>query len=263
MKTDVKGFLSSGLLEQYMMGICAEDQIEEVEYYIDNFPEVKAEYDRLQHEVDNIADKFSDSTPDGLKDAIISCLEDDTNYEVKTNYVKRRSPRFQFMPWAAACIAFIASIALFNQKIDLQRTNMEMHAELNMVQNQLEENQKYRSYLEEKLFISGHNKTERLFLTGNELSPKFNSTVFWNDVARKAVVYVNNLGKIDKSSCYQIWADVDGEMINAGVLPRKKGAIEIKHLENATSINITIEPKGGSDHPNVEKLISSMELLKI
>ncbi len=263
MKESVRVFLESGLLEEYMMGTCSSEQIKEVEFYLDNHPEVKSEYDSLQNEINTITEKFTNDTPKGLKEAIISCLEDDSNYKVKTVFSKKKGVRLQFMPWAAACIALIASISLFNQKTNLQGTNMEIHAKMNMVQHQLETAQSQMIVLEEELFISGHDKTSRLLLKGNDLSPSFSSTAFWNDVAGKAILYVNALGDLGKNQCYQIWADVDGEMINAGILPTKKGPIEINFLRNATSLNITIEPKGGSDHPNVANLICSQELLKI
>jgi anti-sigma-K factor RskA len=263
MKKDVKVFLDSGILEEYMMGTCSKEQIEEVEYYMENFPEVKLEYDRLQEEINNVSDNLSGASPKGLKEAIISCLEDDTTYKVKSKLSYRKSERFQFMPWAAACIALIASVALFNQKTNLQRTNMEVHAQLNMVQHQLETTQTEMAFLHEKLSLSGHEKTARMVLRGNDLSPKFCSTAFWNDTAGKAILFVNELGELDGKHCYQVWADVDGKMINAGILPSKEGSFEINYLENATSLNITIEPKGGSEHPNVGNLISSHELMKI
>jgi anti-sigma-K factor RskA len=263
MEKDLKVFLESGLLERYMMGTCSREQKEEVEYFIENFPEVKAEYDRLQEEINNVSDQFTDESPDGLKEAIISCLEDDTDYQVKNVYSKKRSVGFQFMPWAAALIAFIGSVALFTQKNNLCKTNMEIHAQLNMVAHQLEATKSELAFLHEKLAISGHDKTERLVLTGNELSPNFSSTAFWNEVAGKAILYVNDLGELEKNQCYQVWADVDGKMVNVGIIPLKKGPIEIDFLRNATSLNITIEPKGGSEHPSVENLISSHQLIKI
>lgn len=263
MSKDVKVFLESGLLEGYMMGTCSEEQVEEVEYFLQNFPEVKEEYNRLQAEIDSISDKVSQDSPNGLKEAIISCLEDDTDYQVKSVYSKKRTSSFPFMPWAAALIAFVGSVALFSQKNNLCRTNMEIHAQLNMVSHQLEATKEELAYLEDKLAISGHDKTMRLVLRGNDLSPNFSSTAFWNNVAGKAILYVNELGDLEKGQCYQIWADVDGKMINAGVIPSKKGPTEINFMENASSLNITIEPKGGSEHPNVENLISSHQLIKI
>lgn len=260
---DVKSFLESGLLEEYLMGTCTEEQADKVEYYIDNYPVVKTEYDKLQDNIEQMSHRLAVNSPSGLKEAIISCLEDDSNYQVKSNLEKKKRSITTYLPWAAAVILLISSVSLFNQKQSIRKEVMNVYAERNMLDSQLEDTRLELNNLKEKLALSGHSKTERVVLSGNQLSPNFNSTAFWNDVAGKAILYINDKGDLDDNHVYQIWADVDGEMINAGIVPKKEGPIELKYLENATSLNITIEPKGGSEHPNVDNLISSQSLLKI
>ncbi|WP_235296380.1 anti-sigma factor [Portibacter marinus] len=264
MKEDVKTFLESGLLEEYLMGTCNQEQVKRVEYYIDHYPEVKREYDELQEHIEKMSYKLAVNSPKGLKEAIISCLEDESDYKVKTNLSKVKTTNsMRYLPWAAAFIGIVASIVFYLQKQNLRYTNMEIYAEKNMAESQLEDALAEVNFLRDKLALSGHSKTERIVLAGNQLSPQFSSTAFWNDTAGKAILYINEPGEIDENHTYQIWADVDGRMINAGLLPKKPGPVELKYLENATSLNITIEPKGGSEHPNVERLVSSQNLLKI
>ena len=57
-----------------------------------------------------------------------------------------------------------------------------------------------------------------------------------------------------------MWSDVDGEMINMGTLAPNQELIPLKYIEKAESLNITIEPVGGNDHPTVEDLISAIPL---
>lgn len=263
MKKEVDEFLESGLLEEYLMGICDEATTKRVEYYIEQYPEVKSEYDDLQDRIEKASRKLAMESPSGLKEAIISCINDESQYKLKSDLTKSKRGNLVFIPWAAAIIGLIATVALFVQKEQLRTANMEIYAQKNMLESQLSASTAELFVLREKLALSGHSKTERIVLTGNELSPEFNSTIFWNDVAGKAIVYINELGQLDENHCYQIWADVDGEMRNAGTLPHKEGPVELKHLYNATSLNITIEPKGGSEHPNVDMLISSQPLIKI
>jgi anti-sigma-K factor RskA len=45
-------------------------------------------------------------------------------------------------------------------------------------------------------------------------------------------------------------------MINMGTLNTDNELVPLKYIENAESLNITIEPAGGSDHPTVEELVS-------
>lgn len=59
---------------------------------------------------------------------------------------------------------------------------------------------------------------------------------------------------------YQMWADVEGEMINMGLIDNKKDLLAMNYIENAESLNITIEPLGGSEHPDVSRSISNVYL---
>ncbi len=270
MNKEVKEFLDSGKLEEYLMGTCDQQVREKVEYFINTYPEVKTEYDSLQNNIEEMAKKLALKTPIGLKEAIVSCLEDDDCYEVKSKLTKipesNSNPSgsiLRFLPWAAAIVAIVTSVSLFNQNHSLRNQNMEIHAQHNLLQARYDAQELELASLSEKLFISGHDKTARLVMAGNNLSPDFQTTAFYNNVAGKAILYVNNLGAIDTNHCYQVWADVDGKMVNMGILPHKQGAYELKFLDKASSINITIEPKGGSDHPTVSKIISSEELIKI
>lgn len=49
-------------------------------------------------------------------------------------------------------------------------------------------------------------------------------------------------------------------MISMGLLPTDKDLVALTYIEKAESLNITIEPKGGNDHPTVERLISNIYL---
>ena len=67
-----------------------------------------------------------------------------------------------------------------------------------------------------------------------------------------------NLPALTDDEDYQLWADIDGEMVSVGILKApKNGPRELNFLKNAESLNITIEPKGGSNHPNVARLVST------
>ena len=75
---------------------------------------------------------------------------------------------------------------------------------------------------------------------------------------KNQLVLVNPKGlpALPSDQTYQMWSDVDGEMINMGTFPTDTELVSLKYIENAESLNITIEPAGGSDHPNVEQLVS-------
>jgi hypothetical protein len=84
-------------------------------------------------------------------------------------------------------------------------------------------------------------------------------TVFWDDNQNKAYLYNQSMPKAPVGKTYQIWADVDKVMIPLGIFGEDPIS-EIKCLKRATSLNVTIEPAGGSEHPTVENLIMSIQV---
>ena len=92
-------------------------------------------------------------------------------------------------------------------------------------------------------------------ITGTGLSPDANVVVYYNAEEESALLNVLNLPAPPAGKTYQMWADVEGVMIDMGVFevndPSLREMVFIKHAE---SLNITLEPLGGSDHPTVSLL---------
>lgn len=94
-----------------------------------------------------------------------------------------------------------------------------------------------------------------IHLQGKPDAPRAHAIAYWNAVQHYAYVHLIDMPPLDPDKQYQIWADVNGKMMNLGILNRNilQG---INCLENAASLNITVEPKGGSTQPNVRQLIA-------
>ena len=99
-----------------------------------------------------------------------------------------------------------------------------------------------------------------LLLKGNRIFPESRAVAYVNHTAKSVMVNSQGLPPLEKDKTYQMWADVDGVMINMGLLPADTDLIPLKYIDRAESFNITIEPAGGNDHPTVENLISNVLL---
>ena len=97
-------------------------------------------------------------------------------------------------------------------------------------------------------------------LLGNQIAPDAKAVAYVNHATKKVVVNPQGLPDLSTDKTYQMWADVDGEMIDMGVIPTDTDLVALKYIDEAESLNITIEPAGGNDHPTVENLISNVLL---
>lgn len=94
--------------------------------------------------------------------------------------------------------------------------------------------------------------------TGTALQPKARIQVYWNKNEQQAFIDLIELEPTPSGKQYQIWLDVEGVMVNAGLIDFDRKALqEIKFIENATSINITLEPLGGSERPTASMLVAN------
>jgi anti-sigma-K factor RskA len=103
-------------------------------------------------------------------------------------------------------------------------------------------------------------QTIPLILHGNDLAPNSRAVAYVNHENKMVVVNAQGLPELPNDKTYQMWSDVDGEMIDMGLLQTNEELITLRYIDKAESLNITIEPAGGNEHPTVEKLIAYVTL---
>ncbi len=99
-----------------------------------------------------------------------------------------------------------------------------------------------------------------VLLKGNDKLPGARAIAYVNHSTQKVWLNPQGLPKLDDEHTYQMWADVEGEMINMGVIEKEGDLLAMTYIDDAESLNITIEPAGGSDHPTVENLVANTYL---
>ena len=93
-------------------------------------------------------------------------------------------------------------------------------------------------------------------LTATDSSKRYIARVYWNHYTRETFIDPLSLPMPDSSNDYQLWAVVAGQPVDAGVFSSdvEKGIQRSKSVSNADTWAVTLEPKGGSPAPNVEKM---------
>ena len=92
------------------------------------------------------------------------------------------------------------------------------------------------------------------------MAPDAQIVNYINHKEKLVVINTKSLHMLDDEHDYKMWADVEGKMINMGLISKNASLVVMNYIEKAESLNITIEPKGGSDNPNVAQLIGNVYL---
>ena len=246
---DKEEFLSSGLLELYILGLASKEETAEVEYYLKKYPELRSNVNKGKKAIDNYADQY-------LKKTNPSDVKDDSQ-ELSSFLSRIPSLVNKNILLLTLTIGSLFGAIYLNQRTSLNkaRTSNEI------LSKKLEECQNDSKQLEHHEAIIAffqHQGTRTLHLNGTTYSPVAEAIVYWNDHLKVAYCHAFSLPKISRHHQYQVWADVNGEMVDMGLLEKNNNTLhQVQFIGGAESFNITVEPLGGSKHPTVERLAAN------
>ncbi len=257
----IQDFLDSGLLEQYVIGATEPYQSEEVESFIENHVEIKFAYDKLQEELHEISKLYQKQPPENLKSEVLKTIDRSTTPDEAAN---QKASSFSWLNLAAIFIGLIGIAGFLyvnNQNTILETQLSSIEQEQAQLLREISFATKEMSSLEDEIAYLKSVDTDKYILKGNQKAQTLLATAYYNRSEYRGEVEINNLPELDQEHDYQLWADVDGEMISLAVLKRNsKEILDPVIMSNATSLNITIEPAGGNDHATVENLVAAVNL---
>jgi len=80
------------------------------------------------------------------------------------------------------------------------------------------------------------------------------TTVYWDKNSRDGYLLANNLPQAEEGKQYQVWAMVNGNPVDAGLIEDCNGVCKLKNIPNAQAFAITLEKKGCSPSPDLSQL---------
>jgi len=148
-----------------------------------------------------------------------------------------------------ACACFFYKV--YSQNQDLQASNKELQAKFDSKDSIL-------SKIEEEQKIISDSNSIVVNMVGTKAAPRSPANVYWDSTAAKVSLVVKNMPELASEEQYQLWALIDGKPKDLGVFDAKnnKVVLKMKDTQKADAFAITIEHKGGSVSPTLEKMQS-------
>lgn len=240
---DKQTFLESGLLEQYALGIIDPDEEEIVEEYLNLYPELQHEVEEMRKAIHQYA--LQQNIPPFPKktqyaehpaDAQSAAVKPATSYG-QINWLNIL---------VIGSLAILCVLSAWRMQ-HLQHENHELKGQLATCESR-----------EHVIAFLKDPHTQPVVLSSIQDQNQSTALVYWNKNSHKAMLNPFNLPRLPADQQYQIWADVAGKMLSIGLIAQDLEKYQdLEFLENATSLNITIEPKGGSEAPTVSRLVAS------
>ncbi|NER15990.1 anti-sigma factor [Spongiivirga citrea] len=248
-----------GILERYVLGELSKDERDQVRSLLSENEELQRKVEQIEKDLEKLAFENAVAPSSAIKKNLLRSIEATREEETKSIPLKKKSYYLSI----AASIAFIAiALAgyLFTQWQNTKKQLIESQNEAVVLSNQLNEIEGKLNQTQQQYNVVNNPRVIPLRLLGNQKMPQAVALVYLNHEEMEVVINSQGMPALPKDKDYQLWADVDGEMINMGVVPAEQQLVRMKYIPNAASINITIEPAGGNDHATVEQLVSNIIL---
>ncbi|MGZ5246179.1 MAG: anti-sigma factor [Flavitalea sp.] len=264
---NIQEYISSGIVEAYVLGLAEPQEALEFEQLCSQYPEIQEAREAFELSLEKQAIAHAVAPDRSVRSRIFAELQVEADKEPKVIPISKVeekqvdipsvSPFKRYMA-AASVVALLGSLALnfyfYNKyKSVNNQYNVLVAAQTELAQNNSALQTKMTEY-EKSLSMMNDPSVQKVKMEGTNVptSPDASSlaTVFYNKTSSEVFLVVNNLPAPQSNQQYQLWAIVDGKPVNAGVFDLSANKVlTMKTLPGAQAFAVTLEKKGGSLSP--------------
>ena len=249
---NIKEYISSGVVESYVLGLLSAQERFEFEKYCETYPELKAARESFELAIEKQAMENAMAPPAGIKEKIFSAIQEKPKTP-KIISMEPTTPRRSGFGWLAAASVILFLVAgyfaytYYNQNKELKKSNEEITAKLNTVD----------SLLNQRMPLEGENVTVVNMVALKPEAPSAN--IYWDTTSASVYMLVKNMPKLASDKQYQLWSLIDSNGLKPTSLGlfdggQEKVIIKMNNAQKADAFAITIEKRGNSGGPDLGQL---------
>jgi anti-sigma-K factor RskA len=282
---NIQEYISSGIIESYVLGLASAEERREFERLANEYPELREARNAFELLLEQELQRNIATPPAFIKSKILSSIElesktapsfsdgggplppvstitgsNNDGYATGKGMVVRRD--FTRFIAAAAVILLLMSTALnfyfFNrykeyngkyQALIATQTDLATHNQI--LQTRLLEYEKTVEMMKDPAMY-----IVKMPAIPTSPDPSSATTVYWDTRTKDVYLAVNRLPAPESGKQYQLWAMVNGKPVDAGTFDLKDGVgmMKMKNIQKAEAFAITLEKRGGSPTPSFDKL---------
>lgn len=242
---NVQEYISSGIVESYVLGLASDEDRREFEQRCVQYPEVLAARTAFELALEKQAMENAITPPPFLKDKIFDEVAATGKIvSMQSAAVKKLNP-VAGRWWkyaAAACLILLTgsiylNISLSGKNKKLQNNYDTALAELGDVKKDIE-------------ILQQNPNVKMATMKGLQVSPQSYATIYWDTASNDVYLLANNLPVPPTDKQYQLWALLDGQPVDLGMidydLKQKKLLFRMKNARAAQAFAITLEKRGSN-----------------
>jgi len=257
---NIKEYISSGVVEGYVLGLLTAQERFEFEQYCEAYPELKEARTAFELALEKQAMENSIVPPADLKKKIATKVFDENKaapiIPIETTAVKK----FSWAKFAAAASVILLAGSIW-WNMNLRNENDKLKTDLTKTQQDLNAAQQQVAQMTEDASKMQKEGMKMVGLGGTANSPNSFATVYWDTTSKDVYLLVNNLPKPASDEQYQLWAILtpNGQLqtIDLGFIEMTQKPLQMYRMKNAQAAKafaITLEKKDGDPAPNLKKI---------
>ena len=252
---NINDYISSGILELYVLNQLTPTEREEVEKLANENFEIKSEIEKISKALEQYALQTAIPMPEGLADKIMSSLPNKINTSAKSDVVNEQQAAtksiYKVLSILFGGLSLLLGILYYltHESLKNSQSSFKSYQQTcDSIQNIYEQQNKYALDLQ-----AGGNKVVQI-----EPSPNFSDAVIFihnNDAKQINYLQISNLPELDNGKAYQLWALAEGQdPMPLDVFKLSKTFIPVAY-QAGVNYAITIEDEKGALVPDLSQLI--------
>jgi len=264
---NVKDYIESGIIESYVMGLASEPERAEFERYCAQYPELVAARRKFEEKLEAYAAENAVPPPPEVKVKVLEAVGQETRAASSSippkiiNMENAKTPvRQSGMLRFVAAASVLLLIGLGYLYYQAREDNKELTAAKDRLSVSLDTTRNILNRIVEEQKVVSDPNTMVVNMVGTTVAPKSSANIYWDSTSTNVYLIVKNMPKLPSDQQYQLWALIDNKQPpkDLGVFDATddKVILKMKNTQKAQAFAITIEKKGGSPSPTLQKMQS-------
>lgn len=274
---NIKEYISSGVIEAYVLGIATDDEVREIEQLKTQYPELLIAIQEQEALLGQYAQAHAIAPPPQLKQNIWKAIQEEKQLShtpvpssstnnpetpnISLNKGGSAESGWRQYAMAASLALLIASVA---GNVWMMGENKKMESDLAAINNAMQElsaEAKAASSSAQKandaLAVLSLPSIKKINLAGVGTHTDHNAMLYWDVATGNVFLDLKNMPKAPEGKQYQLWAIVDGKPVDAGMYDANDDAMmeKMKTIPKAEMFAVTIEKIGGSPSPTLDQMV--------
>lgn len=248
---NIENYISSGIIEQYVMGLCTAEEKNELELLRQKYAILDKVIINFEIELENKMMRNAFLPGVNTDDKILQALQSLGKPVVQMPAEDKKVKRLSWVKLIAAASVLLFGVSAFFNYTQYKE-NKTQAAELAVKNN-----------LPSSLPLANYNILKDPTITpiamiGQGYHAICRCTMFWDKKTGKAYVMIHHLVPSGENYDYQLWANVNGKQVNVGMINDKirDRFVEVSGMpEDAKEFTVTLEKNGGATVPDADVVL--------